>query len=259
MISLLNRFDEEYIIKKDDILEISSKYAKENKVEPYLSDIIFTNNNGQLSTYNEKDKIITFNPKQILEECKRLLEELRKHHQIDEKYYYYYINYYYLHYIYKELTHLSQRKSIEEKDKEELYRYLIKVSNKFKESKPHIYKKIPELVPKEREAKNLGLYTAYDLMKYTKLPRKESKIMYLEYLKALISSYIKNEDEIISPIELFSEIDKNIDLDKLKELINTSKVNEAEKMNLGLPLLEDEYNSMENNISKRLIKSNKNE
>ena len=151
MITLLNKFDEEYTIKKDDILEISAKYAKENKVEPYLNDILFTNN-GIISSYNEKDKIITFNPKNILEECKKLLEELRKNHQIDDKYYYYYINYYYLHYIYKELTHLSQKKALDEKDKE-LYRYLIKASNKFKENKPHIYKKIPELAPKEREAK----------------------------------------------------------------------------------------------------------
>ena len=259
MITLLNRFDDEnYLLKKEDILEISSYYSKENKIEPYLKDIFFTSDNGITTKYNEKEKIITFNPKNVLEECRRLLEEWKKNYPIDDKYDDYFMNYFYMQFIYRELVHVSQKKTLEEKDKDELYLYLLKISNKLKENKPNIYKKIKKLTPKEREAHHIGLYTAYELMKYTKLPRKETKIMYLEYLKSILSSYIKNKDDVVSPIELLAEIDKNIDIMKINELIKAKKSSETEKMNLGLPITMEEYTGMESNLQKRLVKIEKN-
>ena len=44
-----------------------------------------------------------------------------------------------------------------------------------------------------------------------------------------------------------------------KDIVYSLNKYETEKFSLGLPITLDEYNSMENNIAKRLIKANKNE
>ena len=54
MITLLNKFDDNYVMKEKDILDVASSYISANNLEPFLSDVVFDPNSGHLGHYNLK-------------------------------------------------------------------------------------------------------------------------------------------------------------------------------------------------------------
>ena len=57
-----------------------------------------------------------------------------------------------------------------------------------------LYTRCHDLFPMEIEANNEGLFKAYQLMTYTKLPGKETQLMHLDYLSNLLK-YDWNSDK----------------------------------------------------------------
>ena len=250
MITLLNRFDDQYVVKKEDVLEIAAKYVKDHGEEAYLRDINFTKEDGVITDFNYKNNEFSINMDNLLKRSKELYQQLKEKYKSEDKYESYYLNFYILQAIYQELTHVSQKKKIESSNKqEELYRYLIELSIKEKENNQKLFRGSPLLIPAEIEATNTGLLTAFNLLDYTKLPSKESNIMYLEYLKNLILYYQRmNKYQVKTPIEILKEKDNNIDLKKIYRLLDKSKMKKMARMNLGLPITASEYKGIEKAI-----------
>ena len=245
MITLLNRFDDKYVIKKEDILEITSKYTRDNNLRTYLSDVVFSN---EESSYDPESQIINFNIDAIEESNRRLFERLRDTHQIDEAYTSYYLNFYYLQTIYHLLTHVSQKANYQ--DREDLVGYLYDLNSRL-----HVDPKTGLLLPMEIEANNTGILTASKLLRCTKLPGKESTVMDLEYLKSLLLNYQRrNNYQVTSPVEVLSSTFPIVDIDKINELLDQSKLSKTDRFNLGLPVTTKEYDE----VAKKLVKSKHN-
>ena len=87
------------------------------------------------------------------------------------------------------------------------------------------------LTPMEIEANNRARYRAYLLLRSTKLPTKKSEILRYHFLISLIEYY---GVEGIPPINKVANEFENIDLDRLNELMNNTRMSVKEKMNLGL-------------------------
>ena len=68
MITLLNKFDDKYIIQKDDIHEITSKYIKENEAEDYLRDVNLTKESDIVVDFNYKNNELSINMDKLFNE-----------------------------------------------------------------------------------------------------------------------------------------------------------------------------------------------
>lgn len=250
MITLLNKFDDNYVIKKEDVLEISSKYAKDNNLSSCISDVVFTEDGD--SIYDPNSKLIRFNIDRIVDVNRELFERLKQEFQIDDKYTSYYLNYYYLNSIYNILCHVKQKAQYEDKDN--ILGYLYDLSERL-----DVDRESKLLIPMEREANNTGLLTAYTLMNYTKLPSKEAHIMQLQYLNNLLLNYRRrNNYQVSSPIDALSDMFPNIDIDRINELLDQSKLSRIDRINLGLPISPKEFDTVNSEVTKRLIKTNHN-
>jgi len=58
MNSLLNKINDNYVITKMDVLNVTLDYIRENNLSYLLNDIHFSSNNTDLAYYNSKDKLI---------------------------------------------------------------------------------------------------------------------------------------------------------------------------------------------------------
>ena len=250
MITLLNRFDDNYVIKKEDVLEITSRYAIDNNLSSYIDDVVFSQD-GE-SQYNPEEQVVSFDLDRMMDSNSRSFQRLKEEFQIDDEYLSYFINYYFLNCIYNVLTRVKQKADYE--GKEDLVGYLYDLSQRL-----IVDPKSKLLIPMEREASNNGLLTAYTLMNYTKLPSKETHIMQLQYLNKLLQYYKRrNNFQVTSPIEVLSDTFPNIDIDKINELLDQSRLSRVDRINLGLPITPKEYDSVNSEVAKKLLKTNHN-
>ena len=246
MITLLNKFDDNYIIKKEDVLEIVDKYARDENVSNNIKDVLLIND--EKSSYDTDNSILKINIDNINDYSYETLKTLKKEYSIDDKYDSYFINYLYLYNIYFYLNHVKQKSMYE--DKEDITGYLYDLCNNIKADN-----NTNNLLSMNIEASNNSLLTAYNLMNHTKLPSKEANIMHLKYLKSLLLNYNRrNNYQVTSPIELLNDSFPVIDIDKVNELLDNSKLSKIERIDLGLPITTKEYDSIQNEINKKLIK-----
>ena len=256
MVTLLNRFDDNYIMKKEDIMEIVAYYTKEKGIQSSIKDVFFTSNNNVSASFDPSNHEIYIHPNKVIENSQALFADIQKKYQIDDKYYSYFINFYYLHAIYRELEHANQEARHEKNDsKEAIYNYLFELCTRIhQESKP-FYEQNRILIPNEIEAHNNSLFTPSVWMKYTKLPSREGNIMYLQYLQSLIANYKKgNGGQLITPIEQLAAIYPNVDLETIKELTKQTKLKKIARLNLGLSVEPKELTDLEEVITKKTNK-----
>ena len=255
MITLLNKFDDNYVLEKKDIYDIADKYIRENNVEKYLKDIIFTTDENVLAHYNISKNEIVINNEIVVKKCHKLCDEVERIYELNKDYLTYFLNFFYLYIIYHELMHVSQKAKFENEDNE-LFNYLYVLSEILHRNNNNFYCDNHDIFPLEIEANNIGFLTAYNLMSYTKLPTKETKVMYLQYLFSLISNYKKiSNDKVISPIELLKNEKAIVDVNLINELSNKLKLSKISKMNFGLPITSREFNSVDNEKYKVLYKT----
>lgn len=258
MITLLNKFDDHYIVREKDIIEIAWSYIKANNLEGYLSDIRIDNESRHLGHYNTRTKEIVLNDEKVIKFGYRLYDKLHDKHEIGEDYYTYFLNFYYMYIIYHELTHVSQRAKYEmslgkEKD---MFNYLYELCSKLHNNNIFFYKANHDLFPMEIDANNNGYLTAYNLMNYTKLPGKEAKIMQLQYYFSLMFNYEKlNTFRVTAPIELLAQENPIVNLYEIYDIARQTNLSRTERLNLGLPITSREFDSLEKEKQKILIKS----
>ena len=93
-------------------------------------------------------------------------------------------------------------------------------------------------------------------MNYTKLPSKEAKVMQLQYLFSLMMNYQKqNNFRVIAPIEKLAEKNPNVNLYEIYDIARQINLSKIERMNLGLPINSKEFDGLEKEKHKLLIKS----
>ena len=249
MITLLNRFDDNYVIRKEDVLNLAAEYIKNDNLSSLVSDVVITDEDR--STYDSDNQLVKFNIKEISEANQRLFEQLQKEYDIDGKYTSYYLNFYYLKHIYKVLVNISQKAKYE--GKEDIRGYLYDLCQSVSmDDKSRL------LLPMEKEASNFGLLKAYNYLSYTKLPSKEAERMHLEYFKEVLLNYNRrNNYQVTSPIEVLNEMFPIIDMDELNRLLDESKLIKEERFHLGLPVTTKEYDSIQGEVNKRLVKTKK--
>ena len=260
MITLLNKFDDHYIIKEQDIIDIASSYIKANNLEGYLSDVIFDNNSKRLGNYNMRTKEIVLNDEKVIKLGYRLFDKLQEKYQLGEDYYTYFLNFYYLYIIYHELTHVSRRAKYENNLGKEInmFNYLYELCAKLHHKDLFFYKNKEnhDLFPMEIDANNNGFLIAYNLMNYTKLPSKEVKVMQLQYLFSLKMNYEKISNfKITAPIEILADKNPNVNLYEIYDIARQTDLSRLERMNLGLPITPKEYEEVVKEEQKLLIKS----
>ena len=249
MITLLNRFDDNYVIQKEDVLDLTAKYIRDNNLSGLVSGVVITDEDK--SVYDSNSQLVKFNIEDISETNQRLFEQLQKEYDIDGKYTTYYLNYFYLKHIYEVLTHVSQKANYD--GKEDIKGYLYDLCQSVSmDDKSRL------LLPTEIEASNTGLLTAFNYLNYTKLPSKEADRMHLEYFKKLLLNYTRrNNYQVTAPIEVLNEMFPIIDMDELNRLLDESKLSKIDRFNLGLPVTTKEYDSIQGEVNKRLAKTKK--
>lgn len=258
MITLLNKFDDNYVIKPEDVYDIVNAYIRNNSLEPYLKDISFDPTNKNLADYNLKTNEIVFNDNKIILAGYSLYDELYSKYHINEEYYTYFLNFYYLFIIYHELVHVSQKAKYERDiSKDNIFNYLYELSNQLRRKDINLYYINHNLFPMEIEANNEGYLYALNLMNHTKLPRRECRVMQLKYLSSLSLNYrtIGNL-HIISPVEEFVGLD-NETMERINTLFSNTRLSKNERMNLGLFITLKEYKSIMNEKRKCLIRIKK--
>lgn len=255
MITLLNKFDDGYEIKEKDIVDIIYQYIRDNKLEPYLSDVLFNRDSTRLGRYIEKDKVIELNDERIKKLAHYLYNVLRLKYQIDKKYYSYFLNFCYLCIVYHDLIHVSQRAKYEENSKDMLFNYLYETSLRLRKDKD-FYHEHQKLFPMEIDANNRSYFMAYKLIQCTKLPNKENRVLYYNYLVKLLQNYEKTDSGIISPIRKLSYDSSIVDVDKIGELLSNNNLPKIDRINYGLDIEGREYDFVDirRKIAKTLIR-----
>ena len=253
MITLLNKFDDNYSLEKKDVLEITNAYIKENNLELYLVDVIFDDKSQYIGAYNMKDKVITLNNDKMVKFCHKSANNLSRIYNIDENYYTYFFNYYYLYIIFHELEHVMQTKKYEGKESL-LYKFLYELCQRLHYSSQVFYHDNHDLFPMEIDANNNGYIRAYNLLSYTKLPGRELKIMHGQYYFSLLYNYAKiNNFRILTPIDKLCNTNEIINKKLILQLLDICKLSKIERLNLGLDITSSEYNSIEREKIKLLL------
>ena len=79
------------------------------------------------------------------------------------------------------------------------------------------------------------------------------------FLNNLLLNYRRrNNYQVSSPIDALSDMFPNIDIDRINELLDQSKLSRVDRINLGLPISPKEFDTVNNEVTKRLIKTNHN-
>ena len=257
MITLLNKFDDGYIIQRKDVLDIISHYTEKDHLENFIKDVTFGSNNEHAGTYNLDTYKIALNDDMILENCYELFGELSRIYNIDRGYYPYFINFYYLHTLFHEIEHAKQEKNYQLMRKSNLYEKLYELGRTLQMDNIDFYRKNHSLFPMEIDANNNGYLESYNLLSHTKLPRRETRILYLQYLFSLSYNYQKvTNNYILSPIEKLIEQSNGMDILTLIQLLKETHLSKIERLNLGLIITPSEFNSIEHEKNKILCKRN---
>ncbi len=256
MISLLNKFDDNYMIKEEDVAGIIKSYIQENGLETYYCGVIFDDNSKDLGKYNIKNNTIILNDKRIIKFCYKIADKLTTLYHVDEKYYTYFFNFSYLYILYHELMHVMQKARYEKNvdNKDDVYVYLYELCMRLHHSNLVFYRQNHDIFPMEIEANNLGFLKSYQLLSYTKLPTRESRIMYLQYLSSSLLYYRKVDNRIITPLDKLVLENDSIDVEKMFWLLANTKLSRNERLNLGLDITTKEYDSLINEKNKILAK-----
>ena len=254
MISLLNKFDDNYVINEEkDILDIVSFYLKSNDLSDYLKDTFIDNKSSHVAYYDTKEKTIVLNSDKILEYCYKKANKTQLDYHVNDKYYTYYLNFYYISVLFHELTHAMQKMYYEKSNKESLYAYLYDLCRLLKFTNLAFYDKNHDLLPMEIDAANNGLLKAYQLMTYTKLPGKEVQVMHLEYLSSLLNNYRRvNDYKVLAPLDKLHVKNPIIDIEEIYKLMDNEKVSKIQRMNFGLDITPKEYDSIDKERQKIL-------
>ena len=118
-----------------------------------------------------------------------------------------------------------------------------------------LYTRCHDLFPMEIEANNTGLLQSYNLMSHTKLPNREKKIMHLQYVDSLLSNYEKiNKYRIKSPFNKLYNEDNRINMNLFNQLLNEVNLSKLERLNLGIDITPHEYNGLQREKIRLLIK-----
>ena len=254
MITLLNKFDDGYIIQRKDVLDIISHYIDADGLSEYIKDVDFDNSDLSPASYNPITHKMRFNPEPILEYCDDKFFEISKGFDVDKKYFPYFVNFYYLYAIFHEIEHARQEKRYKTSE-DKLYRYLYELCDYLHFHDNSLYKKNHSLFPMEIDAHNNGFLRSYQLLSYTKLPRRETRIMYLRYLYSLLYNYRKvNCFNVLTPIDKLSQAARQVDIKKIHELLHESRLPKIERFNLGVSVTPREYNSISSEKNKILTK-----
>lgn len=257
MIELLNKFDNNYVISKDDVYEIALNYINVNHLELFLNDIKFDNLSSDLAAYNPKANNIVINNWKAWETCYKWADKLTEKYHIDNRYYSYVLNFYYLYILFHEMTHANQKKKHDMLTTKTpgVYLFLYELCEKLYLDSKSFYEKNHDLFPMEIEANNNGLLKSYNLINNTKLPKKEKRILYLQYIQSLLSNYeIINSDEIITPFNKLYKEESRINIDIMNMLYSGVNLNMIERLNLGLDISLSEYNHLQKEKLRILIK-----
>ena len=244
MITLLNKFDDNYVLEKKDVLDVICAYIKENHLESFLNDVIFDDNSKYMGSYNAKDRIITLNDNKIIKFCYKNSDKIQKLYNIDENLYTYFFNFYYLYIIYHELEHVIQTREYFGNGNL-MYKYLYELCRKLHYNSQIFYNRNHDLFPIEIDANNNGYLKAYQILSYTKLPGKELRIMQAQYLFSLLFNYEKiNNYKIMAPIDKLCNENKKIDRSLINKLIDACNLSKIERLNMGLDITPNEYDSI---------------
>ena len=255
MITLLNKFDDKYIIKEEDVLEIVSFYLRSNNLDNYLKDTIFDDKENFLASFDTKNNIIIINNERVWKFCYKNSDNALEKYHFNEEYYSYFLNFYYISVLFHEMTHAKQKMEYENNLNSDLYNYLYELCRILEYSDLSFYNKNHDLFPMEIEATNNGLLKAYQIMSYTKLPNKENEIMHLEYLESLLNNYKRiNNYRVLTPMDKLHQKNMFIDMNEINNLLDKEKLSKIKRLNLGLDITPKEYDSIEKEKEKILLR-----
>ena len=256
MITLLNKFDDKYVIKEDDVLQIVLYYLKENNLDSILSDVKFDDDFKYMASYDLRNNKVILNNEKMWKYCYLKTDKVINDFKINSDYYTYFLNFYYIAIIFHELTHVLQKYNYEKTlSNNKLYVYLYELCRFLEYGDIASYNKNNNLFPMEIEANNEGLLKAYKLMSYTKLPTKENKIMYLEYLRKVLSNYKKiNKFRVLTPLDKLANKDSRINLNEISELVDEVNLNRISRLNYGLDITSREYDIVNKEKQKILLR-----
>ena len=131
------------------------------------------------------------------------------------------------------------------RDNNIVFQYLYELCTTLQNNDRVLYNKNHSLFPLEIDANNNGYLNAYNLLSYTKLPGRETKILYLQYLFSLLNNYQKiNNFRILTPIERLAKENSSIDIDTIFKLLDETRLNKIERLNLGICITPREFNSI---------------
>ena len=252
MITLLNKFDDGYVMDKDDISRVFGEKIKEYTLEDYFKGVKFEILSDFMAYYNSSDGLIHFDDKKVERVAYEYCDSLVDWYNADENYYTYYLNFYFLYFIYHEIRHLEQLKKrvngyLPSND------YLYDVCHDLRKDK-EFYKKNHNCFPMEIDAANFGLSKAFEILSHTKLVSRERKILQAEYLNSLHQRYSLSDDKRIvkSPVEMLASKSDLVDLDMINNISSKNRLSKMDRINLGLPITVGEYNELKNKEEKVL-------
>ena len=257
MSSLLSKFNDNYVINLDDVYEIALNYIKVNHLELFLNDIDFDDNREELAFYNPKECNIILNNKKTWETCYKWTDKFMELYHVDNKYYSYILNFYYLYVLFHEMTHANQKMNHDQLTSKtsNVYLFLYELCEKLHLDSQEFYDNNHDLFPMEIEANNNGLLKAYNIISHTKLPKKESRILYLQYIKSLLTNYEKeNKYHILTPLDKLYKEENRINMKMINELFDKANLTLIERLNLGLNITPKEYNHLQKEKLRILIK-----
>ena len=257
MITLLNKFDDHYVMKENDILETVYHYIVENGLELFIRDVPFNDKLNTIARYNDSKNIIEINMQKLMEVCNMWATKLQKTFHIDDNNYSYLLNYYILYALFHEITHAMQKKKHDALrfTTNKVYIFLYELNDELMNRNKDLYTRCHDLFPMEIEANNTGLLQSYNLMSHTKLPNREKKIMHLQYVDSLLSNYEKiNKYRIKSPFNKLYNEDNRINMNLFNQLLNEVNLSKLERLNLGIDITPHEYNSLQREKIRLLIK-----
>ena len=106
-----------------------------------------------------------------------------------------------------------------------VYLFLYELCEKLERENQSFYDKNHDLFPMEIEANNNGLLKSYYLLSHTNLPKREKRILYLQYIISLLSNYEKTSNNFIStPLDKLYKEETRINI-KIKGVLESLKNN----------------------------------
>ncbi len=251
MITLLNKFDDGYVMNKEDIKKVFLEKIREYNLEDYYKDIKFEMISDYMAYYSTGDGLIHFDDKKVNRVAYDYCDNLISWYNADEDYYTYYLNFYFLYFIYHEIRHLLQLK-MRKNDSFASNNYLYDVCHDLRKNK-NFYKENHNSFPMEIDAANFGLLKAFEILSHTKMIPRERRILQAEYLSSLHYRYaLTDEGTVKSPVEMLALKSDLVDLGMINNISSHNHLSKMDRVNLGLPITVSEYNELKNKEEKVL-------